>query len=195
MKICQKLIKYLNGYEQIPIINILTNKTLKDLNPVQIAGIIGGLANIDIIEKSNLPYKEKISSKIDDISFINALFSTQKQIKDYEYSISKLYPERELEFSSNVVDHIYTWAELNSKDENSRDNWKSIYKEDKLGIRDEGSLFKEITMTSDLLKQLIDITNYAIEFSNNIDDKEYYKILSSKLQDALNLIQREPAKG
>lgn len=190
-----KLIKYLNGYEQIPIINILTNKTLKDLNPVQIAGIIGGLANIDIIEKSNLPYKEKISSKIDDISFINALFSTQKQIKDYEYSISKLYPERELEFSSNVVDHIYTWAELNSKDENSRDNWKSIYKEDKLGIRDEGSLFKEITMTSDLLKQLIDITNYAIEFSNNIDDKEYYKILSSKLQEALDLIQREPAKG
>ena len=39
-----RLIKILNGYEQIPIINLIANKSLAKLNPKQLAGIIAGLA-------------------------------------------------------------------------------------------------------------------------------------------------------
>ena len=42
-----ELIKVLNGYEQIPIINVIDSKIFAKLNPIQIAGLVGGMANIE----------------------------------------------------------------------------------------------------------------------------------------------------
>ena len=96
--------------------------------------------------------------------------------------------------SSNVkaMDHLYTWADLNNRNDNSRQNWKNLYEGDLKGtIRDEGTLFKEITMTIDLLKQLIIICEIGANASEK--DHDYYINLADKLQAALELIQREPA--
>ncbi len=49
------LLKLINGYEQLPIINLITNKTLEGLSARQIAGIIGGLANIEYSTKGEYP--------------------------------------------------------------------------------------------------------------------------------------------
>jgi hypothetical protein len=190
-----ELIKLLNGYEQIPIINILTNKTLEGLSPIQIAGIIGGLANIEYNTKSDIPRREKESIKQNDAEYLRALQKTQKQVKGYEISVSKLNPDKEIELSTKVMDHLYTWAELNSLEEDSRKSWKTMYEDENLSIKDEGSLFKEITMTTDLLKQLIDVANYGRDLSQTAEDKAYYSNLSSKFKQALELIQREPAEG
>ena len=74
----------------------------------------------------------------------------------------------------------------------NKKNWKEIFEgELKFSIKDEGSLFKEITMTIDLLKQLIMIAEVGEKYSEH--DKEYYHDISQKFRDALNLIQREPA--
>ena len=94
------------------------------------------------------------------------------------------------------MDHLYAWAELNSENEDSRKNWKELYTGDlKFSIKDEGSLFKEITMTTDLLKQLIDVASLGAEISKSSSDVEYYSELKLKLKEALALIQREPAEG
>ena len=42
-----ELIKGLSGYEQVPVINLVSNKFLTNLDAVEIASIVGGLANIE----------------------------------------------------------------------------------------------------------------------------------------------------
>ena len=63
----------------------------------------------------------------------------------------------------------------------------------KYSIRDEGTLVKEINMTSDLLKQLIDISYEGARLSNDPIEAKRYANLSEKFRNALELIQREPA--
>ena len=76
---------------------------------------------------------------------------------------------------------------------NSRANWKKLYTGDlKSSIKDEGSLFKEITMTCDLLKQLIDVAKEGQRISKNKEDSIYYSNLENNLRETLHLIQREP---
>ena len=190
-----ELIKLLNGYEQIPIINIITNKTLENLNPIQIAGIIGGLANIEFNTKSDLPRKETEVMMQGDSNFAQAAKKVQKQVLGYEKSVSNLYPDREIELSTKVMDHLYAWAELNAFEENSRKNWKTLYEDDKMSIKDEGSLFKEITMTTDLLKQLIEVASYGAKFASTAENASYYSNLAEKFKQTLMFIQKEPIEG
>ena len=187
-----KLIKYLNGYEQIPIINIIADRTLENLNAKQIAGIIGGLANIEYNTKGEFPQKPTEVRRQDDRAFVAATHKATKAVGKYAQATEALYPERELYLSTKVMDHLYSWADLNEKNEDSRQNWKDLYEGDLKGsIRDEGTLFKEITMTSDLLKQLIGVCEVGASVSEKHHD--YYMNLADKLQEALELIQREPA--
>ena len=59
-------------------------------------------------------------------------------------------------------------------------------------VRDEGSLFREITGTVDLMKQLADIAKIGETYSETESDKEYYRSLSDKLNKGIDLLQREP---
>lgn len=189
-----ELIKVLNGYEQIPIINMIANKSFAKLNPKQLAGIVAGLANIEYSTKGEFPQKPFEIKRCDDGTLIQASEQAFKEVKAYENSISKIYPTRELEFSSKAIDHVYTWAELNSENDDSKDNWKKLYSgELRFTIKDEGSLFKEITMTTDLLKQLINVAREGYALSADPYEQEYYQNLAEKLEVALSLIQREPA--
>ena len=190
-----ELIKLLNGYEQIPIINILSNKTLANLNPIQVAGIVGGLANIEYNTKNDLPKKESFVMKQSDASFTQVAKRVEKQVRGYEASVAKIHPNKELDLPTKAMDHLYAWAELNAISEDSRANWKALYDDDKMSIKDEGSLFKEITMTTDLLKQLIDVANYGANLAVNNDDVRYYMLLAETFKQALSLIQKEPAEG
>ena len=132
----------------------------------------------------------------EDTAYVDASYSVQKQMRNYQKSYSKLYPDRVLELPTKAMDHLYAWAELNAENEDSRKNWKELYTGDlKFSIKDEGSLFKEITMTTDLLKQLIDVASLGSEISKSPSDREYYASLKIKFKEALSLIQREPAEG
>ena len=190
------LIRGLNGYEQIPIINLMHNRIFENLDSIQIAGIVGGLANIEYNIKSDIPPKETFVRNQEDTAYVDASYSVQKQMRNYQKSYSKLYPDRVLELPTKAMDHLYAWAELNAENEDSRKNWKELYTGDlKFSIKDEGSLFKEITMTTDLLKQLIDVASLGSEISKSPSDREYYASLKIKFKEALSLIQREPAEG
>ena len=63
----------------------------------------------------------------------------------------------------------------------------------KFSIKDEGTLYKEITSTSDLIKQLIEVAEEGHRISENDNDAEYYRTMAIKLSGALELIQQEPA--
>lgn len=188
-----ELIKHLNGYEQIPIINILNDKILENLEPKQIAGIIGGLANLEYEIKSEFPRKPFEVRHSNDILFSTAASNAAKVVENYTNATIKLHPDKEIFASGKYMDHLYIWAELNEKNDDSLDNWKTIYEKNiKDSGTDEGGLHKEIIMTIDLIKQLIGVCEIGAKISSD-NDKKYYSDLADKLHTVLSLIQREPA--
>ena len=187
-----ELLKHLNGYEQIPIINLVADKILANMDAIQIAGLIAGMANIEYNMKGEFPDKPVEVKRQDDYEFAKTSQVIIKRVKNYNNIIEDLDLDTIMSSNVKAMDHLYTWAELNSKQDDSRKNWKELFEgELKFSIRDEGTLFKEITMTIDLLKQLIMIAEYGEKYSEH--DKEYYNDLSVKFREALDLIRREPA--
>ena len=187
-----ELLKHLNGYEQIPIINLVADKILANMDAIQIAGLIAGMANIEYSMKGEFPDKPVEVKRQDDYGFAKTSQVIIKRVKNYNNIIEDLDLDTTMSSNVKAMDHLYTWAELNSKQDDSRKNWKELFEgELKFSIRDEGTLFKEITMTIDLLKQLIMIAEYGEKYSEH--DKEYYHDMSVKFRDALDLIRREPA--
>lgn len=187
------LLKLLNGYEQIPIIEMISNKTFAELSPVQLAGVLGGLANIEYNTRGdaiNRPFELKNKS---DSAFFNTAEQVTSEIKKYGEEIKAIYPNREIHINSNIMEHLYSWAQLNSINEDSKANWKKLYTgELKTSIRDEGSLFREIATTIDLIKQLTHIAAEGEKQTKNSEDKLYYQILGVKLREALRLLQKTP---
>lgn len=188
------LIKLLNGYEQVPVINLITNKSLENLDEVEIASVIGGLANIEYDTKDdNREEKGFYMGGSVNLDFYDVLEKTFYDLNDYEKLTSALYPDRVMNLNGDTVSHIYQWADLNAHHGNSRENWRYMYAGNlKNSIRDEGSLFKEITSTIDLLKQLADIAKVGEVYSKTESDKEYYRTLAVKLNKGIDLLQREP---
>lgn len=188
-----KLIGHLNGYEQIPVINMITNGSLKGLSPVQLAGIIGGLANI---ESNAEEFMQKIKFKnMPDKDFTNAAEILISEIRKYDLEISKIGSDGHLNLEPETMLHLYTWAKLNDENpEESLLNWQALYHGPlKESISDEGSLFKEFTTTIDLLRQLIKISDLGYKLSETDSERDYYDELSNNLREALSLVQKEPA--
>ncbi len=187
------LLKYIHGYEQVPIISLIDNKTLAKLTPIQLVGVIGGLANIEYNTKGEFPQKPFSMKTRDDSELEKTVQKVSNKIREYGQATEELYPDRELNYKGTMVDHMYAWALLNSKNEDSRETWKELTEGDlKFSITDEGSLFKEITMTTDLIKQLIEICKEGAKISQTLNDEQYYLGMVQKLQEGLDLITREP---
>jgi superfamily II RNA helicase len=184
------LLKLINGYEQIPVINFIFDKSIDNLNPVQLAGLIGGLANIDYEAKGTFPEKSFEITKIQDTDFATVANSLVEQLKKYDMKMKEINENKEIKITPSSMEHLYEWAYLNqNKSNSSKKNWQQLYAgEQRFSIKDEGSLFKEITLTADLLKQMINIAHEGAKLTKD----SYYLQLANKLQEALELIQQEP---
>ncbi len=188
-----ELLRHINGYEQIPIINFISEKKLENLSTIELAGILGGMANIEY--KDALRAKENIFGIINESERLKETADElNDEIKSYSDSVTDLYPNTIMGVNDKVINHIYEWAKLNSTNDNSRENWKELYTgELKDTIRDEGTLFKEITMTIDLAKQMTEICSAGEKYSTNEADKNYYADLKENLYDVIDLLHKEPA--
>ena len=119
-----------------------------------------------------------------------------EKISDYNKNIYTKYDNRELKNNAKAIKHVYAWAEMNSKDEDSKKNWKELYTGDmRKNIKDEGTLFREIMQTNDLLKQMKEISLEGEALSEKRLDKRYYQQLSENIDEAIALINRAPAQN
>ena len=188
------LLSKINGYEQIPVVDSITSKELADLTPVQLVGYVAGLANLENVPKTDFPQKINEFDFEDDV-IVDLVDRMSGKINDYNKNIYSEQGNRELKANNNAVKHVYQWADLNSKSDDSTANWKELYSGDlKKSIRDEGTLFREIMMTSDLLKQMDEMAEVGAEISTKQSDKKYYQNLSDTIKESLDLIDRTPAK-
>ena len=186
-----ELLAKLNGYEQIPVIDAIYNQDLKGLNPQQLAGYVAGLAMLTTEDKKGMgdaltPFEDEF---LDEKATL-----LQKRVDGYNEDVYPVFDE-ELYLNTDAMKHVYKWADLNAENNESTQNWHTMIKGDTgFSIKDEGSLFKEITMTTDLLKQITDIAEYAKNNSINAPDKRYYNNLQTTAMDAIELINQKPAK-
>ena len=189
------LLTQLNGYEQIPVIDSIASGELFGLDSVQLAGYAAGLANLEHIPQTDLPNKKDDSFFIKDGLIDDLVYDFDSKI--YEYNNDIYLPQGQiLKQNKNAIAHVYEWADLNSENEDSKANWKELYSGDlKKTIRDEGTLFREIVMTTDLLKQMDEIAKLGYELSENEKDKKYYSYLSDTIKGSIELIDKSPANS
>ena len=202
-KLTQKgvLLSHLNGYEQIPIMEMVSSKALANMSPVELAASVSALANIDIKKESpkfntNKEQNAKSYSYEDAAvgKFVNKLESVLNKYNDFSKSESEKFMP--VDVNHDLTRNIYAWAYLNSQDEDSVRNWGKIYySADKRKYKDEGTLFKGIMMTVDLLKQLRDISAEGARVSKTTSDYNYYVDLYENIDKAISLISKEPAIG
>ncbi len=185
-----ELLTKINGYEQIPVIDAIYNQQLKGMDAPQLAGYVAGLAMLSTEEQkgmgdSMVPFEDELlESKAGDLS---------ESVQEYNTTVYPMLGQ-ELHLNTDAMKHVYTWADMNYESEHSTKNWHDMFKGDTgFKIKDEGTLFKEITMTTDLLKQIRDIAQFAEDDSVNIHDKRYYNNLQKTSQEAIDLINRKPA--
>ena len=188
-----ELLKHINGYEQLPIINLVESKQLEDFSPSELCGIFGGLANLQYSEAGRFPRKPfEIDNESEKLS--NLADNLANDIMIYSEKMQPVYPKIEISLDTNSINHLYEWAELNSKSDKSITNWKNLYHGKlKATIKDEGTLFREIMTTIDLMKQVSQIADVAKKYSENDAEKEYYSKLQTNLNTAIKLIQKQPA--
>lgn len=185
----------LNGYHQIPVIDTLNDKILAGLSPVELAAAVGVLANIN--EKPD-PKAQKFKDNQESFQHDNEILTSYVDYMDKylnKYNDKRVFEPKfkKVEQNKDVAKHMYAWADRNSTSPDSRNNWKELYSgELHSSIRDEGSLFKEVTQTIDLLKQLSTIADDAIEKADSESDKKYYSELNSTIAESLKLLRKEP---
>ena len=115
-------------------------------------------------------------------------------MKKYNDDMAKIDEDfREVEIDTKATNHIYDWAALNNENQDSTENWAKLIENSKANpIRDEGTLFKEITMTADLLKQIMEISEEGLYLAENKLEARYYSELKETAKEAVKLIAREP---
>lgn len=188
-----ELLAKLNGYEQIPVIDAIYNQDMKGMDAQQLAGYAAGLAMLSTEEQKGkgdtfVPFEDELLEK--------KASNLSERVDEYNEDVyPKLGQGQELHLNTDAMKHVFKWADLNSENEDSTENWHDMFKGDTgFKFKDEGSLFKEITMTTDLLKQINEIAEYAKEQTVNAPDKRYYSKLQETTTDAIDLINRKPAK-
>lgn len=189
-----KLLAKLNGYEQIPIINAIVSQRLGGLNAVELAGAVGALANIQPIRDSEKKEDDSSMFRHSNNSLDHFVTTETNKLNSYNAEIEKTdATHQEIEFNQNSIHHIYNWANLNNTNSNPIQNWAEIIAtSDSHPIKDEGTLFKEISMTIDLLKQIIEICDEGIKVSHNVIEERYYKDLRITAQESIELLSKEP---
>lgn len=192
-----KLLAKLNGYEQIPVIEAVVTQKFGGMSPVELAAAVGTMANIQIKYKPKNPVGEiKEKPKFTHPNDIIDYFVTRQEnfLKKYNADIANIDEDfREVEIDTRATNHIYDWAALNNENQDSTGNWAKLIENSKANpIRDEGTLFKEITMTADLLKQIMEISEEGLYLAENKLEARYYSELKETAKEAVKLIAREP---
>ncbi len=184
-----ELLQHINGYLQLPIVEILHSGILNDMDSVQLAGFLGLLANMEKSTNNNEQGTESGELQIADRVLKNKIKILKSILNKYTLVSGEM-----VNFDTDTAQNIYRFAELNSvKGSDSVENWSYMYNFDiQSEIDYEGQLFREITMTIDLIKQLYNTID--AELSGRSETYEEAAALKAKLLETIDLIKRDPVK-
>ena len=107
-------------------------------------------------------------------------------ISEAKYAISTAMPK----YNINSAQILYIWSTLNQVNPvDTMTNWKQLIKIVPPEVADEGTIYRTIMQSADLLSQIAEMATVGMQKSENID---YYKELKQTAQKARELLIKEP---
>ena len=107
-------------------------------------------------------------------------------ISEAKYAISTAMPK----YNINTAQILYIWSTLNQVNPvDTMTNWKQLIKIVPPEVADEGTIYRTIMQSADLLSQIAEMATVGMQKS---DDIEYYKELKQTAQKARELLIKEP---
>ena len=97
-------------------------------------------------------------------------------------------------YNKDSAQIAYTWASLNSSNSYSMANWEELLKIASKQKTDEGSIYRNILQTVDLLGQISDMADAGCKNADNQADMEYYSNLRKTASQARNLLIKYPVE-
>lgn len=124
----------------------------------------------------------------------NNVISIAEQFKEEKLLNGIIDPQ--LGYSKKAPKAIYQWMFLNQVNPVSRDNWHYMMTTPNETTEhiSEGSFFRMVMQTIDLLSQVCDVANHALEIKTEKADIEYYEELKYNAQEAIKLLMQEPVQ-
>ena len=86
------------------------------------------------------------------------------------------------------------WAYLNRISSDSMSNWRQLLKAIPEEDADEGSIYRSVMQTADLLSQIGEITAVGMEKAQTPEEYEYYTMLNDTAHKARSLMIKEPVE-
>jgi len=207
-----QMLSKLNGYEQIPVIEMISGKKLP-LEPMALAACVGAMASTNVSNaakqeraKEHRSQGDSTESVIEELqkggnktqSIIKFDSDFDSSLRNYTRQLVELGKHRQVAPDKTVLKHLYKWADANLKSDDTIKNWENLCAAesatDESGRFDEGTLFKEVAQTIDLLKQIGNIAKVGKEMSTNRDDSTYFHKLGIAAKKAVELLNQEPVK-
>lgn len=100
-------------------------------------------------------------------------------------------PERYSKIGAQV---LYNWALLNKINSYSMANWEQLLRIVPTETMDEGSIYRSVLQTADLLGQMAEVAQAGVQNSTDEADKEYYSKLGKCAAEARNLLIKYPVE-
>lgn len=208
-----EMLSKVHGYNELTLVEMIESKKLENLDAVELASFASSMiaSNIDFEDKEIDLIKELIITKCEERSKDDILetlcnsddYDRKTECTQAKNSIFKTAQKTDL-FSSYIA---YNWAQANENKKNSIEAFKNILTDPNKqnGKKDfenfdyypfksvtEGNLYNTLTQSVDVLKQIINICEFAIENPKLKQDKEYYTNLMETAQKSVELVKMPP---
>lgn len=210
------LLAELNGYAQIPVVEMLFDRKIPIGSLKEFAAGIASLSTVseavaDKLERqkdyeakhkrksgfverdTETPAPEKILTSYEKespalTSFVEDL---ETYLEGYNSTMQTIDAKHEnVAQDKGVVERLFTWAKLNTESSDSIMNWKRLFQLHSKDA-DEGGMFAEIYRTVNLLKQIGTMSEKATALAELAQHRGYYEAVSTLARDAVKLIQKE----
>ncbi len=215
-----KMLTKAHGYNELTLVSMISSGKLKDLTPEEIAAYAASMAGSSY-EQENETGEEFVKNLMfhflkdgfDKTNFFNVLDEAVK-LDDLRAADEIMYDFSGDTSNTNMLSGYlgYKWAMLNSQNKDdekqSIENFKSlsatpanvegknmtgknVYAD--LGKRlEDGNIYRVLSQSVDVLKQIINISEFALESEEFKNQRSYYKDLIEKAQKALELVKKPP---
>lgn len=115
-----------------------------------------------------------------------------KAAEIYNTEINNGIKPQAARFNEDAAETAYLWAGLNiANPYDSEANWSQIVRMKSDDV-DEGTIYRNIMQTADLLSQIGEMAYAGVQNSSDENDIEYYTNLKSTALEARNLLLKEP---
>ena len=166
---------------------LYTQLTAKD----KLVNAIQGLMSLEEYENNHNPIADgrHNADKVQDI--LDSLINKGIEVALTE---AKCDVESKMQkYGKNAAQTLYNWALMNKMNTDSMTNWLELLSRTDEKDADEGTVYRRVMQTADLISQIGEIATVGYKESETEADKAYYAELKQTASQARDLLIREPA--